>query len=135
MQTSTPSKEAITICIIFGWVLCSIAKAIDFRNLLRDFKKLLQNAGLPEIRFHDLRHTAALLVLNHGIPMIIVSRRLGHSKPSITLDIYGHLIPGMQAEAAQMIDDLITPIEFQQLHQTAPDLHPILTVEEPIPHI
>ena len=108
---------------------------IHFRNLLRDFKGLLNRAGLPEIRFHDLRHTAASLMLNHGIPVIIVSRRLGHAKPSITLDIYGHLVPGMQEEAARMIDELITPVEFQQLHPTAPDLHPILTGEEPTPHI
>jgi len=66
---------------------------IHFRNFLRDYKNLLKLAGLPDIRFHDLRHTAASLMLNHGIPVIIVSRRLGHAKPSITLDIYGHLIP------------------------------------------
>jgi integrase len=62
---------------------------------LRDYKNLLEVAGLPDIRFRDLRYTAASLMLNHGIPVIIVSRRLGHAKPSITLDIYGHLIPGM----------------------------------------
>ena len=56
------------------------------------------------IRFHDLRHTAASLMLNHGIPVIVVSRRLGHAKPSITLDVYGQLIPSMQAEAAQTDD-------------------------------
>jgi integrase len=47
---------------------------INYRNLLRDFKLLLQNAGLPSIRFYDLRHTAASLMLNHGIPVIVVSR-------------------------------------------------------------
>lgn len=87
-----------------------VGTPVHFRNLLRDFKLLLQKAGLPEIRFHDLRHTAASLMLNHGIPVIVVSRRLGHSKPSITLDVYGHLIPSMQTEAAQMIDELITPV-------------------------
>jgi integrase len=108
---------------------------IHYRNLLRDFKNLLKAARLPDIRFHDLRHTAASLMLNHGTPVIVVSRRLGHAKPSITLDIYGHLIPGMQAEAAQMIDELITPVEIQQLHPTAPDLHPNLVVNGPNPHI
>ena len=83
------------------------------RNLLRDYKLLLKKAGLPEIRFHDLRHTAASLMLNHGIPVIVVSRRLGHAKASITLDVYGHLIPSMQAEAAELIDALITPIAVQ----------------------
>jgi integrase len=100
-----------------------IGTPYHFRNLLRDFKSLLEAASLPEIRFHDLRHTAASLMLNYGIPVIVVSRRLGHAKPSITLDIYGHLMPGMQAEAAQKIDELITPVEFQQLHPSAPDLH------------
>jgi len=84
------------------------------RNLLRDFKKLLREAGLPEIRFHDLRHTAASLMLNHNIPPIVVSKRLGHARASITLDIYGHLIPSMQNEVADVIDDLITPIPFTQ---------------------
>lgn len=96
-----------------------------YRNLIRDFKRLLQDAGLPPIRFHDLRHTAASLMLNHNVPVIVVSRRLGHAKPSITLDIYGHLISSAQTEVAQLLDDMITPIE---LHPTAPDLHqsPIL---------
>ena len=98
---------------------------IHYRNLLRDFKYLLSAAGLPDIRFHDLRHTAASLMLNHGIPVIVVSRRLGHAKPSITLDIYGHLLPGMQEEAAELMDELITPVPVQQLHPTAPDLHSI----------
>lgn len=93
--------------------------AINHRNLVRDFKILLRDAALPDIRFHDLRHTAASLMLNHGVAPIVVSRRLGHAKPSITLDIYGHLIPGIQVEAANLIDELIAPIE---LHLVAPEL-------------
>lgn len=103
---------------------------INYRNLVRAFKLLLQNAGLPSIRFHDLRHTAASLMLNHGIPVIVVSRRLGHTKPSITLDVYGHMFPSIQVEAPQKIDDLITPIEINtqnQLHPTAPDQYPLKT--------
>jgi integrase len=101
----------------------SVGTPIHARNLIRFFKKLLKEAGLPEIRFHDLRHTAASIMLNHGIPVIIVSRRLGHARPSITLDVYGHLIPSMDEVAAQKIDELVTPVELHQLHQTAPDLH------------
>lgn len=63
-------------------------------NLHKFFKRLLQKAGLPDIRFHDLRHTAATLMLLNGIPMIVVSRRLGHSKPSVTLEIYGTIYLG-----------------------------------------
>jgi integrase len=89
-------------------------------NLYREFKTLLQVSGLPEIRFHDLRHSSASLLLNHGIPAIVVSRRLGHYKVSMTLDIYGHLIPEMQNEAADLIDELITPIPVE-LHTVAHD--------------
>lgn len=91
----------------------SLGGPIDPRHLLRNFKKLLQAAGLPDIRFHDLRHTAASLMLNAGIPVIVVSRRLGHARASITLDIYGHLIPTMQVEVAEKIDELIMPVAVQ----------------------
>jgi integrase len=47
-------------------------------------------------------------MLNHGIPVLIVSKRLGHSKPSITIDVYGHVIPSKQEEAAQLMDNLIS---------------------------
>ncbi len=96
----------------------SLGGPIHPRNLLRDFKKLLQTAGLPDISFHDLRHTAASLMLNNGIPPIVVSRKLGHARASITLDVYGHLIPSMQVEAAEKIDELVTPIP---LHTVAHD--------------
>lgn len=86
---------------------------INHRNLLRDFKILLKDAGLPQIRFHELRHTAASLMLNNRIPIIVVSRRLGHARASITLDVYGHLIPSMQAEAAELMDELIMPVPVQ----------------------
>ena len=101
----------------------SFGGPIHPRNLLRNFKTLLRDAGLPEIRFHDLRHTAASLMLNHGIPVLIASRRLGHARPSITLDIYGHLIPSMQNKVAQLMDDLVTPIEIEQVAPGCTRLH------------
>lgn len=97
-----------------------IGTPMDHSNLYRAFKDFIRQAGLPEIRFHDIRHTAASLMLNHGTPVIVVSRRLGHSKASITLDIYGHLIPEMQNDVAEMMDELISPAEIH-LHQTAPE--------------
>ena len=83
-----------------------------YHGLHRDFQAILKRVGLPPIRFHDLRHTAASMMLNHGIPVLVVSRRLGHSKPSITLNVYGHLIPGFQEEAADLMDDLVSPVEI-----------------------
>jgi len=82
-------------------------------NLLRDFKKQLKRSGVKEIRFHDLRHTAASLMLNYGVPVLVVSKILGHSKVSTTLDIYGHLISVMQEEAARIMDEIVTPIPVE----------------------
>lgn len=82
-------------------------------NLRVDFNRVLAKAGIPRIRFHDLRHTAASLLLNHGVPIIVVSRMLGHSKPSVTLDIYAHLYQESQGEAAELMDKLVAPIPVQ----------------------
>ncbi len=87
----------------------SIGTPFNRDNLRKRFKRIVKDAGLPAIRFHDLRHTAATLMLNNGIPVIVVSRRLGHARPSITLDIYGHLIPDKQKEVALLMDHLLTP--------------------------
>ena len=84
-----------------------IGTPMDAGTLRKEFKVASRKARLPGIRFHDLRHTAASLMLNYSIPVIIVSRRLGHSKPSITLDVYGHLIPSKQEEAAELMDDIV----------------------------
>jgi integrase len=63
---------------------------------------------LPD--FHDCRHTAATLMLSHGIPPVIVAGMLGHSI-SILLTSYAHFIPTMQDQAAQLMDDILTPIQ------------------------
>lgn len=97
----------------------SVGTPLNYSNLVKSFKESLKTAGLPDIRFHDLRHTAASLMLNHGVPVIVVSRMLGHSKVSITLDIYGHVIPEMQHQAAALMDELTTPVEIG-LHPVAP---------------
>ena len=77
-------------------------------NLLRrSFLPLLRRAGLPTIRFHDLRHTAATLLLAQGVHPKIVQERLGHSQISLTLDTYSHVLPGMGREAASKLDALL----------------------------
>ena len=63
------------------------------------FKRLLQKAGLPPIRFHDLRHTAATTLLALGVNPKIVQEMLGHTEISMTMDIYSHVLPTMQKEA------------------------------------
>jgi integrase len=91
----------------------TVGNPLDPSNLRRDFNRIIDTTGLPKIRFHDLRHSSASLLLNHGVPTIVVSRILGHSKPSTTLDIYGHLYHEMQGEAARIMDDLVTPIRVE----------------------
>jgi integrase len=91
----------------------SIGTPIHRSNLRDDYNWIIQEAGIPKIRFHDMRHTAASLMLMHGIPMLAVSQILGHSKPSITLDQYGHFIPGIQNGAAELMDRLTTPIRVE----------------------
>jgi len=77
--------------------------------LRRKFVPMLKRAGLPEIRFHDLRHTAATLLLLQGIHPKIVSEMLGHSAVSMTLDTYSHVLPDMQRDATAAFDRLFSP--------------------------
>ena len=67
----------------------------------------MRKAGLPECRFHDLRHTSATLLLAEGVHPKVVQERLGHSQISVTLDTYSHVLPTMQAEAAGKFDDML----------------------------
>ena len=76
-------------------------------HLRTDFKNRLSLAGLPRIRLHDLRHTAATLLINNNVPIIVISKILGHSKPSVTLDFYGHCTTAMQEEASRIMDEVI----------------------------
>jgi integrase len=71
------------------------------------FKRLAREAGLPMIRLHDLRHTAATLALTAGIHPKVVSERLGHASIGITLDTYSHVGEGLQEEAASKVAGLI----------------------------
>lgn len=79
------------------------------RNVIRYFKQALRDAGLPEIRFHDLRHTSASLLLSAGVHPKVVQEMLGHSQINLTLDTYSHVLPGLQDEAAEKMNKLITP--------------------------
>ena len=82
-----------------------IGRPIEKQNLLRrSFWPLLERTGLPHIRFHDLRHTAATLLLEQGVHPKVVQERLGHSTISVTMDTYSHVMPTLQREAADELD-------------------------------
>ena len=79
-------------------------KPLHAQNLVRrEFHSIASRARLPRIRFHDLRHTHATHMLQHGVNLKVVQERLGHSNPAFTLAVYSHVLPGMQKEAARLV--------------------------------
>lgn len=85
-----------------------VGRPFEAGNILRrSFSPLLAKAGLPHMRFHDLRHTAATLLLGRGINPKIVSEMLGHASIQITLGLYSHVLPHMQQQAADAMDDAL----------------------------
>lgn len=74
------------------------------------FKPILSQAGLPDIRLYDLRHTAATLALTLGIAPKVVSEQLGHASAAFTLDTYSHVLPHMQEEAAAKMEAVLTAL-------------------------
>jgi integrase len=84
-----------------------VGTPVEARNLVRHFKNLLSKHGLPDIRFHDLRHTAATLLLTKGVHPKIVQEMLGHSSITLTLDTFSHVLPGLQKEAANYMQELV----------------------------
>jgi integrase len=93
-----------------GLVFASEAgEPLDRRHLTsRRFKALLRRAGLPDIRFHDLRHTCATLLLSKNVNPKIVSEMLGHASIAITLDTYSHVLPNMRDQAAAAMENALS---------------------------
>ena len=87
------------------YVFCTLSgRHLLPNHVVVEFKKLLTRAGLPNIRFHDLRHSAATLLLSLGIHPKVVQEVLGHTQISITMDVYSHVLPGMQQDAMRQLD-------------------------------
>jgi len=78
-----------------------------FRAEVARCRKAIGDQALPEIRLHDLRHTHATLLLAKGVPVKVVSERLGHASPTITLQVYAHVMPGNQRDAADLFARLV----------------------------
>jgi integrase len=86
-----------------------MGESLNRHNLTRrSFKPLLKRAGLPQIRFHDLRHTCATLLLTRNVNPKIVSEMLGHSSIAITLDTYSHVLPNMRDQAAAAMEEALS---------------------------
>lgn len=87
-------------------LICTTAagEGIQPNSLTHEFQKAIAGTRLPRIRFHDLRHTHATHMLKSGVHVKVASERLGHSKIAITLDLYSHVLQGMQEDAVSKLD-------------------------------
>jgi integrase len=94
------SDETLVVCQTDGSLL-------QPRSLTHEWVRLLGKTTLPRARFHDLRHAHATHMLANGVHPKVASERLGHSKVGITLDLYSHVMPGMQDDAATRVDDAL----------------------------
>lgn len=79
-------------------------------NIYRAWTRFIEKHEAPHITFHDLRHTHVAMMIKQGVHMKVISERLGHSSISVTMDIYGHLLPNMQSDAAELMDKLNTKL-------------------------
>lgn len=124
MSRRTVDLDAATVQVLWDW---RGVQAVELGGVDRDrvvftrlngqpvhphvlsqtFTRVLTAAGLPRIRLHDLRHTHATLLLQAGVPIKVVSERLGHSSPAFTMTTYQHVLPGMQRDAADTFARLV----------------------------
>ncbi|GGJ59171.1 tyrosine-type recombinase/integrase [Deinococcus roseus] len=108
MQKEAPSKKEPQQAGEEGLVFPSKRGTFQVpNNLLKIFKKLMVAAGVPMIRFHDLRHTAASLLVRHGVPIKVVAERLGHKDASLTLRVYTHVYEEQRREGALPLKTLL----------------------------
>jgi len=82
-------------------------KPLNPPSLSRDFGRIAKKAGLNGVRFHDLRHTFASLMLLKGAKPKVISEALGHASVAFTMDTYSHIIEGMQQEAMALLDEVL----------------------------
>jgi integrase len=122
--------DATTIAVLQGWLAFQAAEfaAVGIENaerwvftdgagdtihphaLYEAFRRIVHRSGVPTVRFHDLRHTHGSLLIKEGVPVKVVSERLGHANIAFTIHTYQHLLPGMQADAARTVERLTQPV-------------------------
>jgi integrase len=92
----------------------TLGKPLDPHELHNGFKALLAKATLPDIRFHDLRHSAASLMLAQGIPLRSIQDILGHSSITLTANLYAHVGDQLKREAADAMDAVLAGAELRR---------------------
>ena len=87
---------------------------LDPSTVSHTFGKVVRRAGIKNVRFHDHRHAHASLMLRTGASPKVISERLGHSSIAITMDIYSHVMPGLQEEAAIRFEETLKPRKLEE---------------------
>jgi integrase len=87
-----------------------LGRPLDGRYVLRAFTRAVEAAGLPRMRFHDLRHSCASILLSQGVSPRVVMEILGHSQISLTLDTYAHVVPELREDAASRMDRVLSGV-------------------------
>lgn len=88
----------------------TLGTPLDSRNVTHELQRVLASAELPRLRFHDLRHTAATLLLAQGVHPRVVMETLGHSTFAMTMNVYSHVIPALGRDTADRMDALLTAV-------------------------
>jgi len=100
--TVDPEEWPEAVDLIF---VTEFGRPVNVDSLVyKHFKPILKKAGLPNIRLYDLRHTAATIALAVGVSPKVVSEQLGHTSVAFTLDVYSHVLPHMQDDAAVKVE-------------------------------
>lgn len=81
---------------------------MDAGGLKRTWRRVIRDAEVGHVRFHDLRHCSATYIIQAAVPIPVVSQRLGHTRTSTTTDIYAHVLPGMGREAAEILERVMS---------------------------
>ena len=106
-QAQALLKLGVRLAVEHHVVMQADGSPLQPNSLTHAFTTFLEDRGLQRVRLHDLRHSHATHMLQAGVHPKIASERLGHSKVGITLDLYSHVLPGMQSEAAARVDDVM----------------------------
>lgn len=89
-------------------VICTNTGSLqDPRNVVRVMKRIVKTAKVPNIRFHDIRHTHASILISAGVDIVKIAKRLGHANPKITLEFYAHLLPNTDCDIADTFHQTI----------------------------
>lgn len=110
MRQAQERQEAWSRWVEGGFVFTTtIGTPLDGSTVTHRFQAAVKAAGLRRLRFHDLRHTCATLLLAQGVHPRVIMEVLGHSQIGITMNLYSHVLPAMQKEIANSMDAILTP--------------------------